>query len=215
MADAARIPSPGETIYVGEPGLPLVVVLHDRYGRLPGVVEYAGALARVGFRVAVPDLGDGWATDDDTVADRLALAHSVSEQLAIVDASIAAERGFGSTRVATVGFADGGRLALVHAQSGTSDAVVAYDATLPDDEHTLIPCPVLLHVADQIDWPVGAGPSVFEARLADDGTPVTVHAYVGARRGFANASIRRDFEPNAAALAFARTAAFLERQLGE
>jgi len=66
VTELIPIPSPGVPLLFGEPGAPVVVVVHDWYGRLPWLTPYAEALAgRGGFRVIVPDLYDGAATDDD------------------------------------------------------------------------------------------------------------------------------------------------------
>ncbi|MES1170311.1 MAG: dienelactone hydrolase family protein, partial [Leifsonia sp.] len=76
MAELIPIPSPGIPLVLGAAGAPVVVLVHDGYGRLPWLTPYAEALAtRGGFRVVVPDLYDGVATDDEREADIL------SEQL--------------------------------------------------------------------------------------------------------------------------------------
>ena len=71
MPDLVPIPSPDQPLYFGEPSHPLVVVLHDWYGRLPWLEAYAGALASQGFRVVVPDLYKGWATTNAVDAEAL------------------------------------------------------------------------------------------------------------------------------------------------
>ena len=72
MAELIPIPSPGVPLLFGEPGSPVVVVVPDAYGRLPWLTPYAEALAnRGGFRVIVPDLYNGVATDDEHQADIL------------------------------------------------------------------------------------------------------------------------------------------------
>jgi len=213
MPEYIPIPFPGETLYFGEPGLPLVVVLHDWYGRTPGLVPFAEALARTGLRVAVPDLYDGVCTTDPLDAETLMTGLEVAIALATVDDVIRDALEEGSTRVGVLGFSMGGWLALLHAQGGGADAVVAYYATLAESEDGVIPCPVLLQLAEVDDWAPGAEPADFVARLQDYGTPVTQHSYLGARHSFANATIRDAFDANAAALAFARSATFLEKHL--
>ncbi|MEQ1736845.1 MAG: dienelactone hydrolase family protein, partial [Rhodoglobus sp.] len=125
------------------------------------------------------------------------------------------ERGGGvdAQRVGLIGFSMGGHLALQAAQAGIADAVVAYYATLGPDDPGIIPCPVLLHLAEEDSWDDGADPETFAARLRDDGTPVTSHSYVGTVHSFANASLRERVDGRAAALAFARTTVFLESRL--
>ena len=213
MTELVPIPSPGETLFYGEPGNPLVVVLHDMYGRLPGLEPFATALSTRGFRVAVPDLYEGFCTVDEATAQSLMESLDVVAALEIVDEVIATGRASGSDRVALVGFSLGGWLALRHAQAGAADAVVAYYAALGAHEHGVIPCPVLLQWAEFDDWPEDENPEAFVARLKEHGTPVTQHSYVGTRHSFANASLPAKLDARAAALAYARTAVFLETHL--
>jgi carboxymethylenebutenolidase len=208
------LPEPGTPLRFGRAGAPAVVIVHDRYGRLPWLEQYAEALSRViSVRVLVPDLYDGVGTVDPATAGRLLGALSVDHAVGLLDDAVAEVRGEGSPRVGLIGFGMGGALALDRAQQGTADAVVAYDATLGPAEHTLIPAPVLLHLGELAIWPAGADPDGFVSRLLDHGTPVTRHEYAGVARGFANASVP-ELDRDAAGLAFARTATFLSDQLG-
>ncbi len=107
----------------------------------------------------------------------------------------------------------GGRLALQHAQAGGADAVATYYATLGPGEPGIIPCPVLLHWAESDSWDEGQEPEAFMGRLREHGTPVTSHTYLGTRHSFANASLPDRVDANAAALAFVRTALFMQEHL--
>ena len=204
------VPSPGETLWLGEEAAPVVVVLHDGYGRLPAVLDYCGALATHGFRVAAPDLYGGVATTDAASAERLMAGLALEPSLALIDDCVAAGSG---SRVGVLGFAVGGRLALVHAQTGAADAVVAYYATLGPETASVLPCPVMLHFAETDEWEEDEDPDAFVARLRDHGTPVSRSDYLGTVHSFANAALAEAYEPRAAALAFARTAGFLQREL--
>ena len=216
MAELIRIPSPGVPLVFGEAGAPVVVVVHDWYGRLPWLTPYAEALAgRGGFRVIVPDLYDGVATDDAHEADILSEQLSGSAARATIIGDIEAARAAGSTRAGIVGFSMGGGLALQIAQAGEVDAAVAYYATLQAAQQGVIPCPVLLHFAEQDEWPETGSPEQFVSRLRENGTPVTQHGYAGTEHGFANASIPEFIDTRAAALAFARTTVFLETHLDD
>ncbi|HEY4153377.1 MAG TPA: alpha/beta fold hydrolase [Pseudolysinimonas sp.] len=216
MAELIPIPSPGVPLVFGEAGAPAVVVVHDWYGRLPWLTPYAEALAaRGGFRVIVPDLYDGVATDDECEADILTEQLSGPLARAALTAELESARATGSPRAGIIGFSMGGALALQIAQAGEVDAAVAYYATLQATQHGIIPCPVLLHFAERDDWPETGSPEHFVGRLRENGTPVTQHGYAGAEHGFANASIPALIDTRAAALAFARTTVFLESQLGD
>lgn len=213
MTELVPIPSPGVPLFYGDPGDPVVVVLHDMYGRLPGLEPYVIALASKGFRVAVPDLYEGVCTIDTATAQGLMGSLDIATALAEVDDAVAQAQETGDERVALVGFSLGGWLALLHAQSGAADAVVSYYASLGDRDHGIIPCPVLLHWAETDDWVEGEEPDQFVARLKDHGTPVTEHTYLATHHSFANASLPGKVDAQAAALAFARTAVFLEKHL--
>lgn len=209
------IPSPGIPLEFGTPGLPLVIVLHDWFGRLPWLVPFAEALADRGtFRVLVPDLYDGVATIDDVEAERLADALDVDTALASVDALISAARAAGSERVGMLGFSLGGWLALQAAQRGIADAVVAYYAMV-GPEGGIVPAPVLLHLAETDEYESPDDVAEFIDRLLGDGTPVARHTYAGTVHGFANATRTDLVDTRAAALAFARSTVFLESHLGD
>jgi len=214
MADLVPVPSPGVTLYYGTPGDPLVIVLHDWHGRLPWLEGYANGLVHAGFRVAVPDLYGGWCSTNEEQAAVLRSELEVAPSLAILEEIVRASRAEGSTKVGVVGSSMGGWLALLFAQGGEVDAAVAYYATLAPQEHGVIPNPVLLHFAETDQWDDGADPAAFVAHLTEHGTPVTEHTYLGTVHGFANASIPK-VDARAAALAFARTAGFLQDHLVE
>ena len=62
---------------------------------------------------------------------------------------------------------------------------------------------------------LAACPDELVARLKDHGTPVNQHRYLGTEHSFANASLPGRIDGQAAALAFARTAVFLEKHLAD
>ena len=213
MSQLVPIPSPGESLFYGLPGNPVIIVLHDTYGRLPWLEPFAEAVASRGFRVAVPDLFGGVCTIDDATAEELTGNLDIGAALAEIDDAIVEAQHTGTERVGLVGFSLGGWLALLHAQAGAADAVVAYYASLGMQDHGVIPCPVLLQWAEFDEWEQHADPESFVSRLRDHGTPVAQHSYIGTGHSFANASLPNKVNPHAAALAFARTAVFLESTL--
>ncbi|WKK72194.1 dienelactone hydrolase family protein [Rathayibacter oskolensis] len=213
MSELVQIPSPGVALEYGRPGRPVVVVLHDVYGRLPWLEPFAEAVAKHGYHVLVPDLYDGWATLAPEDARDLAAMAAQDRALASVADAVRAGAAAGAERSAIIGFGFGGRLGLLAAATGLVDAVVAYYATLGHEEHTLVPCPTLLHYAQLDEWPEGDDPESFVGRLKEAGTPVTAHTYPDAARHFANGNLRDAVSPASAALAYARTLSFLNPQL--
>lgn len=215
MSELVPIPSPGVALEYGTPGHPLVILVHDWFGRLPSLELYAEALVRHRFRVVVPDLYDGVATTDESTARQLTDQLDIGLSLAIIDSAVQEGRSQGSDRVGVIGFAVGGWITLLHAQGGSADAVVAYYASLESKDHGVIPCAVQLHLAEVDEWSAGQDPESFVDRLKEHGTPVSHHTYPGTKHGFGNATIDGALDEHAAALAYARTAAFLEEHLIE
>jgi len=213
VSDLIPIPSPGVPLYRGTPGAPLVVLVHDWYGRLPALEQVAQSFAAAGFMVAVPDLYNGVATTDAERAADLMDGLDVRIALAELDDIIADARLQGSSKVGVVGFSIGGWLTLLHAQGGSADAVVAYYASLAPKDHGVIPSPVLLHYAESDEWAEDEEPDSFIARLDEHGTPVTKHTYFGTEHSFANAEIDAVHDARATELARARTEAFLASHL--
>ncbi|MEX1080071.1 MAG: dienelactone hydrolase family protein [Homoserinimonas sp.] len=213
MSELIPIDSPGWSLEYGEPGHPLVVVVHDWYGRLPWVGRYAESLSSFGFRVVVPDLYNGVATTDTAAASQLRAELDVALCLAIIDDAILEARLQGSERMGVVGFSVGGWLALLHAQGGSADAVVSYYGSLDSSEYGVTPCPLLLHLAEVDQWPAGGDPENLILHLKDHGTPVTRHTYSGTTHSFANESIDKAWDPAVAALSFERTVDFLGEHL--
>src|SRR5690554_3658691 len=167
MAELIPIDSPGWSLEYGQPGHPLVVVVHDWFGRLPWVTRYAETLSGYGFRVVVPDLYNGVATLDPHVARQLRDELDLASCLSIIDDAILEARLQGSERVGVVGFSVGAWLALLHAQGGSADAVVGYYGSLDSAEHGVTPCPVLLHLAEVDEWPRDGDPETLIAHLKD------------------------------------------------
>jgi carboxymethylenebutenolidase len=208
-----RIPSPGAPVFVGEAGNPLVVLVHDYFGRLPGLVSLAGAFAREGFYVAIPDLYGGVATTDAGEAENLMGDLDIGVALAELDDVIADAQAHGSQTIGVVGFSIGGWLGLLHAQGGSVDAVVAYYASLSPDNHGVIPAPVRLHYAESDNWGSGEEPADFIERLQEHGTPVSDYLYLGTEHSFANSDIPGRYNARAAELANQRTVRFLLNHL--
>lgn len=209
MSDTFSIPSPGVPLWFGNAGDPLVMVVHDYFGRLPGLSTFAETLAREGFSVAVPDLYDGVATKVPKRAEQLMDNLDVGIALAELDDVLALASARGSQRVGIVGFSMGGWLGLLCAQGGAADAVVAYYATLGAADHGVVPSPLLLHYAELDTWGPGETPPEFLARLEEHGTPITEHVYLGTQHSFANADIAANYDRRAAELARERTVRFL------
>lgn len=58
---------------------PLILLVHDYFGHLPWPETYAESLARLGFRVVIPDLSSGVATVNAGVIESLMSQLDVAE----------------------------------------------------------------------------------------------------------------------------------------
>jgi carboxymethylenebutenolidase len=215
VSELISISSPGVPLFWGEPGNPLVLVIHDWYGRLPSIEKFAAMLATEGYRVALPDLYSGVASLTRDGAQELRDSLDVGLALAEFDDIITNARLEGSQRIGVVGFSMGGWLALLYAQGGEADAVVSYYASIDADNHGVIPSPVLLHFAEVDEFEPDDATSAFIDRLKEHGTPVTEHRYLDTVHSFANGSIEPTHNARAAELAHARTRAFFAGHLGD
>lgn len=106
----------------------------------------------------------------------------------------------------------GGSLVLQEATAGTLDAVVAYYATLGPAAAASVACPVLLQFAEVDAWDPEETPERFLETLREQGE-AEAFTYPGTVHSFANDDIAARFAPDAAAAAWTRTVAFLERHL--
>ena len=210
---APRAPRParsaGATAPANGPG---VVVVHDWYGPLPHVSDFADELTMAGFDVELVDVYDGVTTRNPGRAEELAEA---LDGAAARDAIVAAAKRLrvaGSRHVGAVGFSLGGSLVLRAAQHGGIDAVVAYYATRDPDEAANITCPVQLHLAAIDEYESADDIEAFVAALHAAGTPVDTFRYPGTEHSFANADVPFA-DLGAAEVALARTIGFLHARL--
>lgn len=193
-------------------GGPGVVVVHDWYGALPHVAEFADELTMAGFDVELVDLYDGVTTRDAGRAEEL--ADDLDDDSALLTIAAAAKRlrAAGSQRVGVVGFSNGGWLALRTASEGAFDAVVAYYATGDPDSAALIAGPVQLHLAATDDFESADDIDAFVSALRAAGTAVDTFTYRGTSHSFANTDVELA-DLGAAEVALARTIGFLHARL--
>lgn len=213
MQDIFEIENGGITNYYGVAGDPLVLVLHDWYGRLEPLAPLAQAIANQGYYVAVPDFFGGVATLSDASAESLVDQLNADAALAAIVRIVEDARASGSSRVGFLGFSLGGWLALGAAQLGIADAVIAYYSILDDASHGIIPAPVMLHIVEDDPWTPTDETDTFVHRLLDAKTTVVNHIYRDVKHNFANAAITDKVDVSAAQLAYSRSVLFLNDHL--
>lgn len=190
-----------------------VLVLHSWWGLTPHVKATVEALADAGFSALAPDLLDGaLPADGDEARDRLADSDP-NTTAALVMSSIVALRARSSdpdAPVAVLGYSMGASWALWVAtrQPASVDAVVAYYGVQDIDFEALV-APVLGHYAETDPLVTDDDLVEMQAHLLLLDKHVEVHHYPGTGHWFAEADRPEHHDPDAAALAWSRTLAFL------
>lgn len=205
----------GEYLASAGAGAGGVVVVHDWCGQLPHVRARCDDLAAAGFTAVAVDLYDGASTASEDEAEQLRDALDWAGARFTVEAAVRRLRGAGisAPRIGAVGFSIGGRLVLESAIRGAFDAVAAYDGVLRPEAAAPIPCPVLLQVADAVDWDPPDLPERFAEAVAGAGGIIELKVYAYTEHAFANADVPA-FNPSAAASAWEDTVAFLRDVVG-
>lgn len=200
-------------------GIP-VVVLQEWWGledHIKGVVD---RLAGEGFLALAPDLFHGETTDQPDEAEQKMMALSMDEaemeMRGAVDYLAGHEQAEGE-RVGAVGFCLGGGLAVWAASVNPKvGAVVTYYYVMPHGkpDFSKISGPVLGHFGTADDFVSVEDAEALEKELRDAGVDVDFEFYEGAGHAFYNDTDRMGtYDPEAAALSWDRTIAFLRSNL--
>lgn len=218
-------PGPGGELrgYLARPAgvegrLPAVLVIHENRGLNAHIRDVARRLALEGFVALAPDFlsRDGGTPADEDRAREMIQALRAREVEADLVATAAFLRGHdsGNGRVGCVGFCWGGGMAGALAVADPLlDAAVVYYGRQPDPaEVPRIRARLLLHYAG-LDERINAGIPAFEAALKAAGLAYELHIYEGANHAFNNDTAAARYDPEAAALAWGRTVAFLRSAL--
>ena len=230
MHDPLRITTSGGGFpaYVARPQklpAPAIVVVHEVFGVNADMRQSCDELAAQGYLAVCPDLfwriAPGVDLSDRTEAERargLALYNAFDLDAGVNDiaATMQAVRGMpGATgRVGVVGYCLGGLLAFLTAARVGTDAAVAYYPGNADKyarEADRIAGPLIVHLAEKDEYIPADAQREISSALANR-PQVQAYSYPGCAHAFArHRGIGYDAE--AAALANARTAAFLARHL--
>ncbi|HEX8803406.1 MAG TPA: dienelactone hydrolase family protein, partial [Acidimicrobiales bacterium] len=195
---------------------PGVLVLHSWWGLTPFFRDVCDRLAVEGFVALAPDLFGGELLDDAEQARARLAAADMNAMLDLVRSSLLTLRGVPVTPdgpVGTLGCSMGASWALWLA-SRLPDAVGATVVFYGAQNVDMAPAtsPFLGHFAD-VDDVIDADEVVLleaDLRLLDK--DVTFHRYTGTSHWFFEAD-RPEHDPDAAAVAWERTTAFLHRHL--
>ena len=202
---------------VASGALPAVLVVHENRGLNPHIEDIARRLALDGFVAFAPDalfpLG-GYPGDEDqarALFPRLDQAKTVEDFVAAARWLQARPQAGG--RLGVVGFCYGGSMAnlLATRLPELSAAVPFYGGPAPLDRVPAIRARLMLHFAAN-DERINAAWPAYRERLQAAGVNFEAFTYPNTHHGFNNDTTPRH-DPDAAALAWQRTIAFLDRTL--
>lgn len=199
--------------------LPGLIVIHEWWGLNDNVRAMTRRLAGEGYQALAVDLFGGSVADNPDAAMKQVNAVMQNREPAgdnLKDAYAFLE-GKGAKKIGVIGWCFGGGWALGTAMllPDKIDATVIYYGRVETDKEKLAPIksPILgLFGGKDKGIPV-EGVRAFEKALKELGKPAEIHVYENADHAFANAS-GGNYNPEAAKDAWAKTTAFLKKNLG-
>ena len=201
---------------------PGLVVIQEWWGLTDHIKDVTDRFAAEGYVALAPDLYGGPTTHDGEEAaelmQQLPVDRAARDLRGAADFLLAHDA-VRSSAVGVVGFCMGGGFAVTFAaQAGANvgAAVAFYGAGIPDDlDAAAIAAPVLGHFAERDDWAPPAAAEALFARIREEaGVEAELHVYPGTGHAFFNdEDLLGTYDPDAAALAWERTLAFLRAHL--
>jgi carboxymethylenebutenolidase len=190
-----------------------VLVLHSWWGLTPATKSVVEALADAGYTALAPNLLGGELPADGDAARDLLAATDPNATAALILSSVVALRAHSAeptAPVAVIGYSMGASWALWLAtrQPDSVDAVVAYYGAQNID-FELLRAPVLGHFAEHDPLVSDDELVEMQAHLMLLDKHIEFHRYEGTAHFFAEDSPAQEADDEAAALAWARTLAFL------
>jgi carboxymethylenebutenolidase len=198
---------------------PGVIVIQEWWGLVDHIKAVADRFAAAGFTALAPDLYRGESTTDPDEAGRLMMALDIDRAVRELDGAVDYLLGHdacSSSRVGTVGFCMGGRLALASGcRNAKVGAVVDFYGVHPNVplEFAGLQAPVLGLFGENDDF---VGPEVarkLQSDLTAAGKSMEIKIYPGADHAFFNDSREDVYDAKAAEDAWSRTRRFLEENL--
>jgi carboxymethylenebutenolidase len=197
---------------------PAVIVIHENRGLNPHIKDIARRLALEGFLAYAVDMLSplgGTPTDEDKGRDMIGTLDA-GETARRIAAAVPFLAGHAECtgKVGAVGFCWGGgmvnRIAVL--APDLKAGVAYYGAQVPADQVKSIHAALLLHYAG-LDQRINAGIAAYEAALKSAGKQFNVYIYPDVNHAFNNDTGDR-YDKRAADLAWTRTIAFFNEQLG-
>jgi carboxymethylenebutenolidase len=197
---------------------PAVVLIQEWWGLNGQIRDVAQKLANEGFVVAMPDLYHGrWTVDAEEAAKLMnALDWGRAMDEIAGAAALLASHPRSNGHVGVVGFCLGGALAFAAATRVPElEAVVPYYGLPPAGsvDYTKVTAPILAHFASNDEWARADLARALEGEMKGRGQAMELHVYE-AGHAFSHEARKDVYVPEAAALAWSRTVAFLHQHLG-
>jgi carboxymethylenebutenolidase len=197
---------------------PAVIVVHEWWGLDGEIRSVARRLAAEGYVAIVPDLYHGRVSYDPEQTQAWSRALEPESALADLDATmawLATQSRVQTGRVAVIGFGMGGTFALEYGihEPGVRAVVMFYGVPITDAGRLPpLKAPVLAHFG-QLDEATPEGMvNQFRMAMSIAGRSAEIHLYPGAGHAFMS-DAQPTFQPESARRAWARTLAFLQKQV--
>lgn len=200
---------------------PGVILIQEWWGLTDHIADLADRLAEAGFVVLAPDLYGGRTTHDAAEARRMMVELPVDRAAAALEGAVdylLARDEVTGDRVGAVGFCmGGGFVLLLAARAGDRiGAVVPFYGVGPGlpSTYTGLTAAVLGHYGvEDHSYPVEQARALEDQLRRESQAPAVRFEYYDAGHAFHNDANAHGYDPDAAALAWARTVAFLHQRL--
>ncbi|HQR80534.1 MAG TPA: dienelactone hydrolase family protein [Actinomycetota bacterium] len=198
-----------------------VAVLHPWWGLTEFIADRCRELARAGYLAVAPDLYRGEVASTPEEAQRLRKKRYPGSTWRRIVATVQSARTEHSpdTPVGLIGYSMGGHWALwlasqARAEVPTISATVVYYATRACD-FAASQAAFQFHFAESDPFVSASGIAAQERALRAAGRPYEIHRYPGTGHWFAEHDRPEAYQPDAAALSWDRTLAFLGQRLAD
>ncbi len=199
--------------------VPTVLIIHENRGLNPYIEDVARRAAVAGFLALAPDglapIGGYPGNDDDGRAMQASLDQDKLRQDMVNSAEYLRAHELGNGRLGATGFCWGGAMVnelAVRLGDNLHAGVPFYGRAPASADVGRIRAPLLIHYAEDDERVNSLWPEFKEALEAND-VQYTMYTYEGTSHGFHNNSTPR-YDEAAAELAWERTIAFFEEELG-
>jgi carboxymethylenebutenolidase len=210
--------TPGYLAKPARPG-PGVIVIQEWWGLVPHIEDVADRFAAEGFVALAPDLYHGKTARSGDEAGKLMMSLRINEAARDLGAAIGylvAEPQMTGSKVGTIGFCMGGALSLFAAcRNPEVGACVVFYGGHPNVKPDLasLQAPVLGIFAGKDTFVTPQVVAELDRQLTALGKTHTFHQYPNAAHAFFNDERREVYDAAAASDAWAKTLAFLRKEL--